>query len=154
MRVGLFSATRFLSSSSTGGFMKRFSSVGLIGLIGVTLAAGGCSLSTEAPGGSVALGIDNIEAPERIAAGTPLDVVLTVVVGGCLVFEDFLTNRTGDGASVIARGRDERPSSGSCTEDLRPEPHSVRFEPPFGSTFTVTALRPLQEPLTATVQID
>jgi hypothetical protein len=131
--------------------MKQFS---LVALIGVTLAASACSLSTDAPGGGVALSIDKIEAPERIAAGTPLDVVLTVVVGGCLVFEDFVTNRTGNGASVIARGREETPSGGACTDDLRLEPHTVRFDPPFESTFTVTALRPLLQPLTATVQID
>jgi hypothetical protein len=99
--------------------------------------------------------VAKIDAPASIAPEASLSVVLTAVSGGCARFDRTETQRTASGATVTLWG--VNPAIGHpdmpCTADIRMEPHTVTFDPPFAGTFTVSVRRPQSDPLTATVQI-
>jgi hypothetical protein len=122
--------------------------------MGLLVSAGGCNLFSG-PDQSLRLGVEKLEAPARNSAATPISVVVTVMTGGCKVFDRFVTSKSATGATLTAIGRDLAAGKDmACTDDLILTPHTVRFDPPFASTFTITVYRPIQEPLTATVQIE
>ena len=99
--------------------------------------------------------VSKIDAPASIAPGASLSVVLTAVSGGCARFDRIETQRNASGASVTLWG--VNPAIGNpgmpCTMDIRSERHTLTFDPPFASTFTISVNRPQLNPLTATVQV-
>lgn len=107
------------------------------------------------PDQSFVFNVSKIDAPARIAPGASLSVVLTAVSGGCARFDRIETHRSASGANITVWG--VNPAIGNpgmaCTADIRNEPHTVTFDPPFASTFTISVNRPQQNPLTATVQV-
>jgi hypothetical protein len=118
--------------------MKRV----LFGLAVVGLAAAPLGCNPFAADQSVVLLVDQLDAPASISAGSPLTVVLTVVVGGCKVFDRIAVQRSVSSATMIAYGRDVAIGKDvACTDDARPEPHSYRFDPPFPNSFTVQVPR-------------
>ena len=131
--------------------MKRFLSVmAVVGSVATPLAC-----NPFAPDQSVILGVERLDAPTTIAAGSPLTVTVTVVTGGCLSFRHFDVDRQASVGSLTAWGRDAAKGRDdvTCTADVRTEPHSYTFEPPFQSPFTVQVHRGSLNPLTATVQV-
>jgi hypothetical protein len=127
----------------------------LFGLVVAGLAAAPLGCNPFASNQSVVLLVDQLDAPASISAGSPLTVVLTVVVGGCTTFERITVQRNASGATMTAWGRDGAKGRDLvCTDDARPEPHSYQFDPPFQNSFTVHVPRERGlDPLTATVQV-
>ncbi len=121
-------------------------------VVGLVMSASGCNLFSE-PDHTLRLGVDRLEAPSRSSAAAPLSVVVMVVTGGCKVFDRFETSRSAAAASLTAVGRDVSEGR-ACTDEAIVTPHTVRFDPPFASTFTIRVNRPIEEPLTATIQMD
>jgi hypothetical protein len=114
----------------------------LFGLVVAGLAAAPLGCNPFASNQSVVLLVDQLDAPASISAGSPLTVVLTVVVGGCTTFERITVQRNASGATMTAWGRDGAKGRDLvCTDDARPEPHSYQFDPPFQNSFTVQVPR-------------
>jgi hypothetical protein len=80
---------------------------------------------------------------------------MTVTLGGCLSFDHIQAERSESGGTLTVWGKDS--SKGrknvACPQNIIPEDHSFRFEPPFGGTFSVTVNRGRLSPLIATVQV-
>ena len=100
--------------------------------------------------------ISKINAPDSVLPGVPLSVVLTALSGGCARFDRIETEKNSSGASVTVWG--VNPQIGNprmaCTADLRVEPHTLTFDPPFASSFTIVVNRPPPEaPLVARVEV-
>jgi hypothetical protein len=126
----------------------------LFGLVVVGLAAAPLGCNPFASDQSVVLLVDQLDAPASISAGSPLTVVLTVVVGGCKIFDRIAVQRDASSATMIALGRDVAKGKDlACTDDARPEPHSYQFDPPFQNPFTIQIQRAGLSPLTTTVQV-
>ncbi len=104
---------------------------------------------------STILGVSELTAPSTSAGNAPLDVTLTVELGGCLSFDRIQIQRYAGGATLTVWGTDASigRKNVSCTADIRYEPHNVRFDPPFSGAFDITVNRGRVSPLTATVQI-
>jgi hypothetical protein len=117
-------------------------------------STGGCR-NPFSPSRSVILNVSEISAPASVAAGAPISVVLTVMTGGCVSFDHIETHSDASGASITAWGDDTSGGSKNvaCPQDIRYEQHSLRFDPPFASTFNVWVNRGRLSPLTATVQV-
>ena len=129
--------------------MKNGLSVVLFGALALTACR-----TPFGPDQTVVLGVSRLDAPSTVAAAGPLDVVVIVQLGGCLSFDRMEVQRSTNGATLTAWGHDS--SLGrkiACPADIRDEPHSVRFDPPFSGTFTVTVNRGHISPLQATVQV-
>jgi hypothetical protein len=131
--------------------MKRFS---------LRIAVAGFAVAPLAcypffPDQSVILGVERLDAPTTISTGSSLTVTVTVTTGGCLSFRHFEVERQASFASLTAWGRDAAKGRKdiACPADIRSEPHSYTFEPPFQSPFTVQVQRGSLNPLTATVQV-
>ena len=130
--------------------MKRLLSV--MAVVGLAAAPIGCNPFADDQ--SVVLLVDQIDAPATISAGSPLTVVLTVIVGGCKTFERFAVQRDAFGASIVALGRNGAIGKDvACTDNAVPESHSYQFDPPFQDPFTIHVPREGLDPLTATVQV-
>ena len=132
--------------------MKRV----LFGLVVVGLAAAPLACDNPfAPDQSLRLGVTELDAPAAIAAGSSLTVTLTVQTGGCLRFDHFEVDRDAAFATVTVWGKDAAKGRTeiACTADIRFEPHSYTFEPPFQSPFTVQVSRGRLSPLIAVVQV-
>jgi len=132
----------------------------IVSLGGVVIAAAivgvssGCDnpVSTDQ---SVELGATKIEAPTTVAPGTAITVVLTVTTGGCVSFDHIDVNRDANGAFMIVWGHDAakgRKDIG-CPADIREDPHSYQFSPPFANSFTIQVGRGRLSPLQAIVQV-
>ena len=131
--------------------MKRFLSVlAVVGFVAAPLAC-----NPFAPDQSVILGVERLDAPTTISAGSSLTVTVTVVTGGCLSFRHFDVDRQASSGTLTAWGRDAAKGriDVACPADVRTEPHTYTFEPPFQSPFTVLVHRGALNPLTATVQV-
>ena len=128
----------------------------LLGVVIVSLIVptGGCR-NPFSPGRSVILTVTEIAAPASVGAGAPIPVVLTVMTGGCVSFDRIETRSDASGASITVWGDDTSGGSKNvaCPQDIRYEQHSLRFDPPFASTFTLSVNRGRLSPLTATVQV-
>jgi hypothetical protein len=129
----------------------------LLGVAAFALAGsvGGCR-AIFGPDQSVVLNVEKIEVPATIASGAAFTAVFTVTTGGCLNFDRFeIRNRSASMVSVTAWGEDTSIGRDDvlCTADVRSEPHSVTFHPPFASTFTISVGRGRTAPLQATVQV-
>jgi hypothetical protein len=127
-------------------------------LFGVAFAAAASfpvACNPFSPDQSVILGVTKLDAPTTIQAGNPLTVVVTVTTGGCRTFDHFSVERQASVASIVAWGRDAAKGRNdvSCPNDIRDEPHTYQFDPPFQNSFMVLAYREGLDPLTATVQI-
>jgi hypothetical protein len=106
------------------------------------------------PNQSVVLQVSEIDAPATIAPGSTLSVTLHVTTGGCRRFDRIETSRVAAGVSVTVWGHDS--SIGRdimCPADLRIEPHTLVFNPPFESTFTIAVNQGSLAPITETVEI-
>jgi hypothetical protein len=120
----------------------------------LVLAIGACR-NPSAPDQSVILDVSKLDAPASAASGDPLPVVLTVTTGGCRTFDHIEARRDASSATLTAWGRDVsigRKGIG-CTAELRLEPHTYQFDPPFANPFTIAVSRGRLAPLTATVQV-
>ena len=132
--------------------MKRL----LLGIAVVGFAAAPLACDNPlAPEQSVRLGVTQLDAPTAILAGSSLTVTLTVQTGGCLSFDHFEVERQASYGSITVWGQDAAKgrTGVACTADIRFEPHSYTFDPPFQSPFTVQVDRGRLSPLTATVQV-
>lgn len=90
---------------------------------------------------SVVLGVSQLDAPATIAPSASLSVTLHVkLVDGCYDFDRFEIDRVATGANVTVWGTDA--SKGrkniACPQVYEEEPHTIVFNPPFGSTFTIS----------------
>ena len=133
--------------------MKRVS-LGFSALPVLVLAIGACS--NPLVDQSVVLGVTELNAPASVSPGAPFSVVLTVQTGGCLSFDRIVEElRDASGASLTAWGIDA--SKGrkeiGCTADVRYEPHTYQFSPPFSNPFKITVDRGRMSPLSATIPV-
>jgi hypothetical protein len=125
----------------------------MLGLVVLVGSVSGCS-SVFGSDKAVVLAVTEIEAPASIPAGTALSAIVTVESGGCRRFERLETNRTGSGATIVAWGRDAGGKNRACTTDIRYDHVPASFDPPFTSTFTLSANRAGTTPVVVTVRID
>ena len=103
---------------------------------------------------AVILHVTELNAPATIAPGSSISVVLTVQTGGCRRFDYIDTDKSQAGANITVWGRDSGAGRDvACPTDIRVEPHTVVFDPPFASTFVITVGRGAISPLSATVAI-
>lgn len=121
--------------------------------VAVAFSGLGCS-SIFGSDKAVVLAVTEIEAPASIPAGTALSAIVTVESGGCRRFDRLATTRTAAGATFVAWGRDAGGKNVSCPADIRYDHVPARFDPPFASTFTLSADRAGTTPVIVTVQID
>jgi hypothetical protein len=108
-----------------------------------------------APDQSVVLGVDKIDAPATSPVGSPLTVVLTVLVDGCQSFDHIEATSVASGASLTAWGVDHTIGNKDivCPSIIRGEAHSYQFNPAARGPFQITVDRGSVSPLTATVQV-
>lgn len=125
------------------------------GVVAVALVAGCRGSDVVTPVQSVILGVSKIDAPATVASASPITAVFTVTTGGCVSFDHIEVNRDITSAHVTVWGHDAAKGNKDvlCTQDIRIETHSYRFDPPFADTFTVQAERGRLSPLQATVQV-
>ena len=125
-----------------------------VALVTVALSVASCR-NPFASDAAVILDVSKLEAPASVSAGVPISVVVTVVTGGCRSFDYIDVDRNASGASITVWGRDAAlgKKNVACPADIRYEPHSVTFDPPFATTFHVSVHRGAFNPLTATVQV-
>ena len=124
-----------------------------LGVVAVALV-GGCNVFSS-PDQSVILGVEKMDAPATSLVGSPLTVVLTVIVNGCESFDHLEATSAAAGASLTAWGLDHTVGNKDvvCPEILRSEAHSYQFDPPTRGPFQITVDRGRISPLTATVQV-
>jgi hypothetical protein len=128
----------------------------LSGILVVALAAVPLACNPFAPDQSVVLEVESLDAPATISPGAQLTVVLTVTTGGCTVFDHIAVLRGPSGAQLAAMGLNtaKGKTNYSCPADIRSDPHSYTFDPPFESPFKVQVNRPTSAPLVATVLVE
>ena len=128
---------------------------GLLALV-VTLAFStiGCG-SIFGPDQSVILRVAEIDAPATIAPGSTLSVTLQVTTGGCRRFDRIEIERVAAGATVTVWGHDSSIGKKDvmCPADLRIEPHTIVFTPPFESTFTISVYHGRLPGISETVEV-
>jgi len=109
-------------------------------VVGVTLVFATIGCSIFGPDQSIVLGVSQIDAPATIAPSASLSVTLQVALtDGCKKFDRFEIDRVATGANVTVWGTDAgKGSSGGCPQVYTEEPHTIVFNPPFGSTFTIS----------------
>jgi hypothetical protein len=124
-----------------------------LGVVAVALVAG-CNFFSS-PDQSVILGVEKMDAPATSPVGSPLTVVLTVIVNGCESFDHLEATSAASGASLTAWGLDHTVGNKDvvCPQILRSEAHSYQFNPPTRGPFQITVDRGRVSPLTATVQV-
>jgi len=125
-------------------------------VLGVSLAfsVSGCS-SIFGSDQSVILQVSEIDAPATVAPASSLTVTLNVTLGGCLRFDRIEIDRVAAGANVTVWGNDAsigRPDV-VCTSDIRTESHTLVFNPPFGSTFTIAVYHGRLPGISETVEV-
>jgi hypothetical protein len=115
----------------------------------------GCDNPLSSSDQSVELGVTKIDAPATVAPGTAIAVVLTVTVGGCTSFDHIDVNRDVSSANMTVWGRDAAKGRKgvACPTDIREDPHSYQFNPPFANSFTILVNRGRLSPLQATVAV-
>jgi hypothetical protein len=131
--------------------MKRaWFGIGVACLVGAAVAC-----NPFAPDQSVVLGVQKIDAPATSTFGTPLTVVLTVVVNGCQSFDHLQATSVAAGASLTAWGVDHTIGNKGvvCPEIIKSEAHSYQFNPSVRGAFQITVGQGRLPPLTATVQV-
>jgi len=108
-----------------------------------------------APDQSVVLGVEKMDAPATSPVGSPLTVVLTVLVNGCQSFDHLEATSVASGASLTAWGLDHTIGNKGivCPSIIRGEAHSYQFNPAARGPFQITVDRGSVSPLTATVQV-
>jgi hypothetical protein len=131
--------------------MKRaWFGIGVACLVGAAVAC-----NPFAPDQSVVLGVEKIDAPATSPVGSPLTVVLTVIVNGCQSFDHLEAMSVAAGASLTAWGVDHTIGNKGvvCPEIIKNESHSHQFNPAVRGPFQITVGRGRLSPLTATVQV-
>ena len=127
----------------------------LLGVAAFALVSSASGCGNFGPDQSVILGVTEVAAPASIAPGTSLSVVLTVVTAGCTGFDHIETQRSASEATITVWGRDGAKGRDDvlCPQVISHEKHTVRFDPPFASTFTVTVDQGTMPPHTVTVRV-
>ena len=130
-------------------------SVATVVVLAGLLVAVGCSSNPVEQTGAVILNVSRLDAPAKVAAAGPLDVVLIVSVGGCVSFDRIEAERSPSGATLTAWGFDSRKGNLNlpCPQNFENQPHFYRFDPPFASTFDIYVNRGRLSPLTARVLV-
>ena len=131
--------------------MKRaWFAIGVACLVGAAVAC-----NPFAPDQSVVLGVQKIDAPATSPVGSPLTVVLTVLVNGCQSFDHLEAMSDASGASLTAWGLDHTIGNKGvvCPDVIKSEAHSYQFNPSVRGAFQITVGQGRMPPLTATVQI-
>jgi hypothetical protein len=119
----------------------KTASLGLV-VLAVTMGLVGCNESAAPTSQVKRIAVSKLEAAATVAAGAPLDVVLTVEIGGCATFDHISESRSGSQIDLKAWG--VVPDSPCATlMNLKLEPHAYRLEPPFPTTFTIV-VQPIQ----------
>jgi hypothetical protein len=123
--------------------------------VAIVSVSASCDNPLSSPDQSVLLGVSKIDAPATVAPGTAITVVLTVTTGGCVSFDHVDVNRDASSAFMIVWGHDAAKGRNdiACTADIREEPHSYQFSPPFANSFAIQVARGRLSPLQATVQV-
>jgi hypothetical protein len=123
------------------------------GLVAVALVAG-CNVFTS-PDQSVMLSVEKIDAPATSPVGTPLTVVLTVIVNGCQSFDHIEGESAASSATLTAWGVDATIGNKDvvCPTILKSEAHSYQFTPSTRGPFGIMVDQGRMPPLTATVQV-
>ncbi len=125
---------------------------GLSVLIASVFALLSCRSSVAPRSPAVVLDVQKVDAPATITSSSPLDVVLSVVTGGCVTFDKVQSQRGVASLSLTAIGTDLRRDG--CLDIAIVEPHTIRFEPPFAKgSLTIVVTRERLSPLIATVQV-
>jgi hypothetical protein len=108
------------------------------------------------PDQSVVLGVQKIDAPATSPFGSPLTVVLTVLVNGCQSFDHLEATSDASGASLTAWGVDHTIGNKGvvCPEVIKSEAHSHQFNPSARGAFHIFVGQGRLAPLTATVQVE
>jgi hypothetical protein len=118
----------------------RVVSLGVVAGVLVTSLIG-CSHSPDSigpPDGLRKLAVAKLDAPATVAPGAPVDAVLTVEWGACVVFDHISEVRSGSQIELAAWGRQlSIPPGASCTGQAFQTPHTYRLEPPFPTKFTI-----------------
>jgi hypothetical protein len=109
-------------------------------VLGVALGFSTVGCSIFGPDQSIVLGVTEIDAPATIAPGASLSVTfLVALTDGCKKFDRFEIDRVATGANVTVWGTDAgKGKSGGCPQVYTEEPRTIAFNPPFGSTFTIS----------------
>jgi len=131
--------------------MKRaWFGIGVACLVGAAVAC-----NPFAPDQSVVLGVQKIDAPATSTFGTPLTVVLTVLVNGCQSFDHLEAMSDASGASLTAWGVDHTIGNKGvvCPEIIKSEAHSYQFNPSVRGAFQITVGQGRLAPLIVTVQV-
>ena len=127
-------------------------SLSLAVFAGLVFAVGGCGLNIE-PSQTVTLAIDGVNAPARVSPGTSISVVVRVMVAECMEFDQLVVNRNTAGATIAAVGHLTDDGGAECDGPATLAPHTLVFDPPFESTFTITVIRLGQTALSVVVQV-
>lgn len=123
----------------------------VLAAVTLTSALAGCRDSLEPPPPAI-LPVSQIEAPASIAAGSSLTVTLTVNIG-CDRIERLEIQRNASGAYINALGRSTESRQGYLCTMSAIDKRTVTFDPPFASTFTVSANRGRMPPVQVTVEV-
>jgi hypothetical protein len=131
--------------------MKRaWFGIGVACLVGAAVAC-----NPFAPDQSVVLAVEKMDAPATSPVGSPLTVVLTVLVNGCQSFDHLEATSLASGASLTAWGLDHTIGNKGvvCPDVIKSEAHSYQFNPSTRGAFQITVEQGRMPSLTATVQI-
>ncbi len=109
--------------------------------LGVVLLAAGCA-NPFAPGRSIVLSVENIEAPATAAPGAGFSVTFRVVSGGCKRFVRGEATKTSTTLTFTAQGRDGSGPNIFCTDDIRYDDVVEVVTPPISDPFTIVAKQP------------
>jgi hypothetical protein len=122
----------------------------IVSILGASVAC-----NPFAPDQSVVLDVEKLDAPATSPVGSPLTVVLTVLVNGCQSFDHLEAMSDASGASLTAWGLDHTIGNKGvvCPEVIKSEAHSYQFNPSVSGAFQITVGRGRVSPLTATVQV-
>ena len=103
------------------------------------------------PRQAVLLRVQDVVAPSELAPGAPLVATITVITGGCKAFDRFVTSRSGDRLTVVARGTDA--PTLNCPDDLRYEPKEYRATMPSANPVVLAVRQPNGDEVVRTIQI-
>ena len=119
---------------------------------GVVLLAGCWDLFGLSP--EVKLPISDLVVPETVSPAGPANVTVTVVTGGCRVFDRIVASRTASVVILTAWGED---GSGrgqmACPTDIRYEPKQYSIPGPFTDPLVISAAQPDGTSITRSVKV-
>jgi hypothetical protein len=121
-------------------------------IAGLALLTGCWDLFGLSP--EVKLPISDLVVPETVSPAGPATVTVTVVTGGCRVFDRIVANRTASVVILTAWGED---GSGrgqmACPTDIRFEPKQYSIPGPFTDPLVISAVQPDGTSITRSVKV-